>query len=140
VKVSGEVIYASTRRFEVWDFGVGHRGLLLRSNPTDDESGRIEVWFKPAHAVCLQSSLEDGIRIERSSRSVDLSSDMGAVLGRSARFDEHLFRIHSGESVGWVLAGSVHGRADERASHEPRIFDGAEPKPGVRDLFSITAT
>jgi hypothetical protein len=62
------------------------------------------------------------------------------VLGRSAKSYELLFNVHSGEIVGWVLAGSVHGRADERASHEPRIFDGTGPKPGVRDLLSITAT
>jgi hypothetical protein len=97
------------------------------------------VWFKPAYAVCLQSWLEDGIRIERSSRSVGLSADVGAVLGRSAKSEELLFAIHSGESVGWVLAGSVHGRADERTAYEPRIFDGTGPKPGVRDLFSIKA-
>jgi hypothetical protein len=139
VKVAGEVIYASPRRFEVWDFGVGHRGLLLRSNPTDDEAGRIEVWFKPAYAVCLRSWLEDGIRIERSSRFVGLSSDVGAVLGRSAKFEELLFTVHSGERVGWVLAGSVHGRADQRTAYEPRIFDGTGPKPGVHVLFSIEA-
>ena len=135
----GAVIYASPRRFEVWDFGVGHRGLLLRSNPTNEVPGRIEVWFKPAYAVCLPSWLVDGIRIERSSRSVDLSSDVGAVLGRSAKSEELLFAIHSGKSVGWVLAGGVHGRADERASHEPRMFGGTGPKSGVRDLFSIKA-
>jgi hypothetical protein len=140
VKVAGEVIYESARRFEVWDFGVGHRGLLLRSNPTSDELERIEVWFKPAYAVCLQSRLEDGIRIERSTASVDLSSDVDAVLGRSAGLDELLFTVRSGKSIGWVLAGSVHGRADEREFDEPRIFNGTGPKPGVRDLFSIKAT
>jgi hypothetical protein len=140
VKVTGDVIYESARRFEVWDFGVGHRGLLLRSNPTKDDPERIELWFKPAHAVCLQSWQEDGIRIERSSRSVDISADVGTVLGRSAKFDELLFTVRSGESFGWVLAGGVHGRADEREFHEPRVFDGTGPKPGVRDLFSITAT
>ena len=141
MNVAGGVIYASTRRFEVWDFGVGHRGLLLRSNPTNDASERIEVWFKPAYAVCLQSSLEDGIRIERASRTADdLPSDVRLALGRSAKSDELLFKVHSGETLGWVLAGGVHGRADERASHEARIFDGTGPKAGVRDLFSITAT
>jgi hypothetical protein len=127
VKVTGDVIYSSTRRFEVWDYGVGHRGLLLRSSPTGDESERIELWFKPAYAVCLQSWLENGVRIERSSRSVDLSSDVGVVLGRSADFHELLFTVHGGKSVGWVLAGSVHGRADERQSHEPPMFDGTGP-------------
>jgi hypothetical protein len=98
------------------------------------------VWFKPAYAVCLRSCLEDGIQIERSPQSVDLSSHVGSVLGRSARFHEHLFTVRSGGSVGWVLASGVHGRADKRASHEPRIFDGIGPKPGVRDLFSIRVT
>jgi len=137
---TGEVIYASARRFEVWDYGVGHRGLLLRSNPTDDARERIEVWFKPAYAVCLRSWLEDGIQIERSPQSVDLSSDVGSVLGRSAKFHEHLFTVRSGGSVGWVLASGVHGRADERAWNEPGIFDGTGPKPDVRDLFSVTVT
>jgi hypothetical protein len=43
MNVAGESIHASTRRFEVWDFGVGQRGLLLRSNPTNDASERIEL-------------------------------------------------------------------------------------------------
>lgn len=140
MNVTGEAIYASARRFEVWDYGVGHRGLLLRSNPTDDDRERIEVWFKPAYAVCLRSWLDDGIQIERSSQSVDVSSDVHSVLGRAVEFHELLFTVRGGRSVGWVLAGSVHGRADERACDEPRIFDGTGPKPGVRDLFSITST
>ena len=68
------------------------------------------------------------------------SSDVGAVFGRAAKSHELLFTVRSGESVGSVPASSVRGRTDERASHEPRIVDGTAPKPGVRDLFNITAS
>jgi hypothetical protein len=60
----GELIFESHRRFEVSGWGVGHRGLLLRSNPTDEERSRIEVWFKPSDAVCLPSNL-DTLQISR---------------------------------------------------------------------------
>lgn len=55
------VLYSSPRRFEVSRWGVGHAGLLLRSNPRD-VARRVEVLFKPASAACGPASL-DGIAI-----------------------------------------------------------------------------
>jgi len=48
-------LFISDRKFEVWHWGVGHDGLLLRSNPSNDGDARIEVLFKPAYAIGLPS-------------------------------------------------------------------------------------
>lgn len=129
-----EVIYESTRRFEVVTWGVGHRGLVLRTIPEARQHSRIEVWFKPAEAVCLQPWLE-GIQITRG--AADMSACRKAI-GRPIEPGEELFSVRSGEGVGWVLAGGVHGREDDRDANAPPIFDGWGLKPGERSLFSVT--
>ena len=129
-----EVIYESDRQFEVVTWGVGHRGLVLRTIPDARQRSRIEVWFKPAYAVCLQPWLE-GIQISRG--AADTPACRKAT-GRPIKAGEELFSVRSGEGVGWVLAGGVHGRQDDRDAGAPPIFDGWGLKPGERSLFSVT--
>jgi hypothetical protein len=131
-----EIIYESARRFEVWTWGPGHRGLILRSNPAGGQRRRIEVWFKPGYAVCLQSALQ-GIQIIRAEANAPID---GALLGRPIELWEELFTVRSGESVGWVLAGGVHGREDDQDHHAPSMFDGSGLKPSERSLFSTGGT
>jgi hypothetical protein len=130
-----EIIYESDRRFEVVTYGVGHRGLVLRTIPEPGQHSRIEVWFKPASAVCLEPWLE-GIQITRGAAD---TSACRKVIGRPIRAGEELFSVRSGEGLGWVLAGSVHGREDHQDAYAPPLFDGWGLKPGERDLFSVTA-
>jgi hypothetical protein len=129
------VIYETDRRFEVWDWGVGHRGLMLRSNPRDGEPSRIEVWFKPAHAVAMPSLLR-GLQISRAVGSPP--AECVRIIGRPFEAWEELFVVRSGEGTGWVLAGGVHGREDNHEFHEPTMFGGRPPRPDVRELFSTT--
>jgi hypothetical protein len=130
----GELIFESHRRFEVWGWSVGHRGLLLRSNPTDEERSRIEVWFKPSDAVCLPSNL-DTLQISRPAHRPP--EQVIEVLGRAVARWEDIFTIRSGQGVGWVVAGGVHGREDDHEYDEPTMFDGWAPRPDVRTLFSV---
>ena len=134
---NADLIYESPRKFEVWGWGVGHRGLLLRSNPTPGATSRIEVWFKPAYAASLPSWLE-GIQIGRTS---DPPPEQAIeVLGRSVENWEDVFIVRSRQGVGWVVAGGVHGREDDHEYHEPTMFDGWEPRADVRTLFSSVRT
>lgn len=132
------MIYESPRTFEVWGWGVGHRGLLLRSNPTAEAASRIELWFKPAYAVSLPSWLE-GIQISRAGNPPQERTITG-VLGRGIESWEDLFIVRSGQGHGWVLAGGVHGREDDHEFDEPTMFDGWEPRRDVRTLFSSVRT
>ncbi len=130
-----EIIYESARHFEVWTWGAGHRGLTLLSYPASGQRSRIEVWFKPAYAASLQSRFE-GIRIIRAAADASVCL---AVLGRPVRPWEELLTVRSGESLGWVLAGAVHGREydhDENDHSGPSRLGTWEPKPGERRLFS----
>lgn len=132
MRVDAELIYESRRRFEVSDWGVGHRGLILRSNPSSGATSRIEVWFKPAYAVSLPSSL-DGIHISRVGTPPTRAIE---VLGRTVESGEDSFTVRSRQVAGWVVAGGVHGREGDREFHEPTMFDGWEARPDVRELFS----
>jgi hypothetical protein len=130
------VIYETARRFEAWDWSVGHRGLMLRSNPGDGAPSRIEVWFKPAHAVALPSLLH-GLQI---SRAIGGSpAECVRILGRPFEAWEHLFMVRSSDGTGWVLAGGVHGREDDHEFHEPTMFGGRQARPDVRELFSTSS-
>ena len=107
-------------------------GLAGAYVPLAIEPGRVEVWFKPVDAVCLPAVL-DGVEIllEHSDRHV-----VEGVLGGEVRTGQELFVVRSGRSRGWVLAGSVHGRADDMDDDAPPLFDGRAAKPGERELFS----
>lgn len=134
-----ETVYACDRRFEVVTWGVGHRGLVLRSIPEVRHHSRIEVWFKPAYAVCLEPWLE-GIQITRGAAD---ASACRKLIGRPIEAWEELFSVRSGDGLGWVLAGGVHGREHSRSMEEvpqptfDHMWDWGS-KPGIRQLFSVS--
>ena len=140
-------LFTSSRKFEVWDWGVGHGGLLLRSNPPRDGDTRIEVLFKPAHAVGLPS-LFTGLVVEDGGPKPILDS-APAVLGRLLKPWEHLYSLAFGaaewvedatpiDRVGsWVVAGGISGRQDRESYSAPTMFDGWAPRPGVETLFEF---
>jgi hypothetical protein len=132
--MTDDLIYESPRRFEVWGWGAGHRGLLLRSNPAEDAATRIEVLFKPGYGAAIPSLLH-GLQVSRASGTP--SGEFQRVLGRPAEQWEELFIVRSGAATGWILAGGVHGREDDHEFHEPTMFDGWEGRPDVRTLFSV---
>jgi hypothetical protein len=132
VQADQEVIYRSSRSFEVWNWGVGHRGLLLRSNPTTENTARIEVWFKPAYAVHLSSNL---VNLEILGASEPVSEAASALLGRTLEAWERVFVVRGGGQNGWVVAGGVHGREDDGTYDAPPIFDGWALKTGRAPTF-----
>lgn len=131
-------IYSSDRRFEVWRWGVGHTGLLLRSNPPSDGQPRIEVLFKPAHAVCLPTLLE-GLVIDQPHAEA-LPGDAFAAVGRGLREWEHFYTVTSHSVSGWVIGGSVSGRQDQENYSAPTMFDGWAPGEQIIPLFEVNAS
>jgi hypothetical protein len=114
--VHGVESFKSDRRFEVWRWGVGHRGLLLRTIPAPEQR-RVEVWIKPASAALMPSSL-DGLSIEPA--TPEQAREWTAQgHGVTARADANLYIVRSGSFSGWILGGSLNTRED----------DGAEPSP-----------
>jgi len=128
------ILYESPRRFEVCGWGVGHRGLLLRSNRSEHFPSRIEVLFKPAYTVCLASSLANGLTIREA--GAESPGPWQAFVHSDQIPGCRLYEVRSGDDVGWGLGGSVNGRQDEGDFDDPTMFTGWEAAPGVTDLFS----
>jgi hypothetical protein len=125
----GEPVFTSERRFEVWDWRVGHRGLVLRANPTDDDAERVEVIFKPAYEVCLPALLHGLVVF-----AVDSTRSPNG--SRVLNDWEYVYVLESQDFKGWVIGGTVAGRSDRGSCDDPPLFDGRSPRPGVTELFT----
>ena len=128
------MLYSSQRRFQVSRWGVGHAGLLLRSNCNANDTRRIQLLFKPGYAACLPAWL-DGVTIlhaDDAATAAWSAEGHGLALGT----DQKLFLVTSGSVHGWVVGGSVSGREDDGDDHTPSSFDGRLPGPEVNELFS----
>lgn len=128
------MLYSSGRRFEIWHWGVGHSGLLLRSNPTAEHGRRLEVLFKPAYAACLPAWL-DGITIHEADDAAT-AAWQAQTHGLALADHENLFLVSSGSVRGWVVGGSASGREDEGDYDTPSSFDGWQPGPDVTEVFT----
>jgi hypothetical protein len=124
----------SVRAFEVATWGAGHRGLLLRSSLRGDHEPLIEIWFKPAYAVCLGSSLK-GIHLT-TPQDPDSRARVEHQIGRSLEDWERLYQVATKVGPpGWVVAGSVSGRQHHRVSEAGEPAMSWEPQEGVEQLF-----
>lgn len=129
-------IYYSERRFEVVTWGVGHRGLLLRSLREPSELPLIEIWFKPAYAVCLSSLLE-GVHLT-TPRDAESLAGVEQQLGRRLNAWEHLYRVVTQVGPpGWVVAGSAAGRQHHQAHDVGEPADSWGPQEGLEELFRV---
>jgi len=132
-------IFQSTRHFEVVTWSPGHGGLLLRTRPVeslppDEPFDRIEVWFKPADVVCLPVRLY-GLTVDDAES--DAKGRITRSLGRDLAAWENAYVIGSNDGpAGWLVGGSVNGRADRKPFDAPTSFNGWSAQPGVTELFS----
>lgn len=127
-------IFASQRTFEVWQWGVGHTGLLLRSIPGKTGEPRIEVIFKPAYFVCLPTWLTSLDIVAQTDD--DVIETACQVLGRELGNEENVFGVTCREATGWVVAGTTAGRqGPENGTRDP-MFDGWAADGDVIDLFT----
>src|ERR1700741_1800212 len=87
------VLYESDRKFQVWTWAVGHSMLHLRSNPSANDSTRIEIVFTPVILVCL------GFRCvglaTAAAPHAPLPQVLQATLGRTLREYETVYSIRS---------------------------------------------
>lgn len=127
-------IFASARTFEVWRWGVGHTGLLLRSWGGSEGNPRIEILFKPADFVCVPNRLT-GINIAMVTDG-DVHATVPRVLGRNLKQWENLFVVTSEEASGWVVGGSANGRSGPESESREPMFDGWAAGEPITDLFT----
>src|SRR5215831_18564910 len=109
----------SLRMFQVWDYTIGHKQLLLRSTKGNPSDNRIDVYFKDVGAICLPTVL-NGLKISEAGdvdRSVLLSKMTNeTVNGRK------LYLIESSAFQGYLLAGMIAWHEDDGAYDDPSYF------------------
>lgn len=124
---------------EVVTWSPGHGGLLLRTRPgeplaPDQPFERVEICFKPADVIFLPAHL-DGITVDEVEPHEEVSITL--LLKRDLHPWENAYVISTNSGpVGWVVGGSVNGRADWQPFDAPTMFDGRSAPSGVTELFA----
>jgi hypothetical protein len=57
-------VYESTRSFQIWDYNVSHKQLLIRSPRTNGESDNVDIVFWGVEYIAI-STLIDGLTLTR---------------------------------------------------------------------------
>ena len=107
-------IFNSERLFEVWQYSVSHRQLLLRSNKSNLAPTRIEVLFKDIAFMMIVPTLK-GLAITACEPGKE---NLPAYLN-IAGAKKGLYRIDAEGFVGYVIAGSVITGEDELEYYQP---------------------
>lgn len=119
------MLFESSRCFQLWQAGVGHRHLLLRSPKGDADTTRVDVLFKPVDALKLRTVLS-GLRILEADpdEAVLIDVEVGQVDPSTPTFirDSKVFIIESGAFRGYVIAGVMATHEDDLEYHEPSSF------------------
>jgi hypothetical protein len=117
----GEVLYSSSRHFQLWRYSTSHSELYVRSNKGRGESTRVDVLFKPVAHMDLPAFFE-GLTIE-----------MGQVVGPH---DRRRFVLKGDGWVGSVDAMVVFLAETELDYNEPSPFE-FPPSPWWRQFLWV---
>lgn len=109
----------SSRQYQIWEYTVGHRQLLLRSTKAADQPTRIDVLFKNVAAIHLPASWE-GLTISEASERE--SGDLKLPVTVTNRRDRKVFIIRGANFVGYVVAGVMAWHEDEGEYHDASYF------------------
>jgi|SRR5947209_3708 hypothetical protein len=114
-------IIKSDRRFQIWNYTVGHLSLLLRSTKSADSGTRIDVLFKGVKAFHLPTSFT-GLSIAEASEE---DARKLCSLRQSLSFgkDVKVFKVQGIDFVGYVAALIVFCHEDEGEYNDPGFFD-----------------
>ena len=108
-----------SRRFQMWEYTVGHGQLLLRSPKTTGLSTRIDILFKNVAAVHLPTIL-DGLAVSEATEGE--RSELHVQVDPSRLEGRKVFVVRGSNFMGYVVAGIVASHEDEREYHEPSRF------------------
>ena len=107
------------RMFQLWEFTVGHKQLLLRSTKDDRFRTRVDVYFKNVAVVNLPTICH-GLTISEAdgAQQQDLLSQVSQT-GLSAG---KVFLIRGDRFTGYVIAGFMDWHEDELEYDDPSKF------------------
>jgi hypothetical protein len=103
------------RTFQLWEYHVGHKQLLLRSTKESDHPTRVEVAFKNVRALKIPTVMRD--------LSISLASDSVATAARAQTGTDSgtvsVFALVGSGFEGYVIAGVAFGHEDEGEYSDP---------------------
>ena len=112
-------LFKSPRMFQVWEYTVGHKQLLLRSTKEEMSDRRIDVYFKNVGAINLLTVL-NGLEINEATAgdAIELQQEIAeaALDGRRAFF------VGTGSFQGYVVASMVAWHEDGGEYDDPSYF------------------
>ena len=113
-------IINSEREFQIWQYTVGHRQLLLRSTKSPDFPTRIDVFFKGVSELHLPTAFS-GLSIREASDR-DIRELCGLLNSQSLAKGVKVFKLQGIDFLGYVAALIVVCHEDEGGYYEPSFF------------------
>jgi hypothetical protein len=113
------VLLNSQRHFQVWEYTVGHRQLLLRSVKATGIPTRIDILFKNVAAIDLRTTL-DGLTISEATEDQKINPK----LQRDSEivYKRKVFIVRGSNFEGYVVAGALAWHEDEGEYDDPSYF------------------
>lgn len=109
----------SKRHFQIWEYTVGHKQLLLRSVKATGLPTRIDILFKNVAAIHLCTTL-DGLTISEAAEvqmiDLQLQTNPQILAGRKA------FVVRGADFEGYVVAGTLAWHEDDGEYDDPSYF------------------
>ena len=98
-----------SRRFQIWEYTVGHSQLLLRSTKTLETASRIDVLFKNVAEIHLPTIL-DGLIV---SELTDTGASEMPLLVPERLKTRTVFVARTTNGTGYVIAGATFWHEDD---------------------------
>lgn len=113
-----------TGRFQLWEFLVSHRQLLLRRPATSSEPANVDLAFGGVKYVALPSSISNP-RVRAA--TADEVSSAADLIGRPVQPDE-VYVIEGDEGRGFVVAGSARRTVNDLELFESSLEQFADTR------------
>ena len=115
------------RRFQVWEYRVGHKQLLLRSTKDGSHPTRVEIAFKDVRAMQIPTLIEElSISVADAALATDARAQSGGDQASAV-----VFAISGLGFRGYVVAGVAYGHEDQGEYSDPSpLLSGRWTGPG----------
>lgn len=116
--------FSSNRRFQLWDYNVSHKQLLLRSPSSPEIAGNVDIVFWQVEYMALPTTLKEVLlasanEVER----VAIKTAFGTELEAS------LYRLDSGGRSYFVAAGGFKVLTNHLEIFESTLVDFGIDRP-----------
>ncbi|HEY4199310.1 MAG TPA: hypothetical protein VGM83_02005 [Devosiaceae bacterium] len=106
-------IFSSDRLFEVWQYTVSHRQLLMRSNKSYSAPTRLEVLFKDVAFMAVPPVMKGMSITNCTTADEELLLNLAALPS-----SKPWYRLEADGAVGYIAAGTIVTNEDELGYEE----------------------